>query len=443
MDLLRFSTAGSVDDGKSTLIGRLLYDSKGIFEDQLAAIERTSRRRGYNQVDLALLTDGLRAEREQGITIDVAYRYFATPRRKFIIADTPGHVQYTRNMVTGASTADLAIVLIDARNGVLEQSRRHAFISTLLGIPHLVVAVNKMDLVGYSEEVFDAIQDDFAGWAQKLDVHDIQFIPISALHGDNVVTRSLSMPWYQGPSLLYHLEHVYIGSDLNLIDARFPVQWIIRPQTDEHHDYRGYAGQIAAGMFRKGDEVMALPSGKRSRIKRIETFDGELPSAGPPLSVSILLEDDLDISRGDMLCRPHNQPTVAAEFDAMVCWMADAPLKERGRYMLKHTTRSVKAIVDNLRYRIDVNSLHRDQNADQLGLNEIGRVHFRTSGPLLLDPYELSRTTGGFILIDETTYDTVGAGMVIQAGPEQQQASLEEMIESIGADREGALETAA
>ena len=433
MDLLRFSTAGSVDDGKSTLIGRLLFDSKGIFEDQLAAIERTSRRRGYNQVDLALLTDGLRAEREQGITIDVAYRYFATPRRKFIIADTPGHVQYTRNMVTGASTADLAIVLIDARKGVLEQSRRHACIAALLGIPHLVVAVNKMDLVGYSEEVFQQIQEDFKSWAQKLDVHDIQFIPLSALHGDNVVTRSLAMTWYQGPSLLYHLENVYIGSDRNLIDARFPVQWVIRPQTDEHHDYRGYAGQIAAGVFRKGDEVMVLPSGKRTRIKRIETMDGELESAAPPMSVSILLEDDIDISRGDMLCRPHNKPTVANELDAMVCWMSESPLTERGRYLLKHTTRTVKTIVDDLRYRIDVNSLHRDQDATELGLNEIGRVRLRTSSPLLLDEYDLSRTTGGFVLIDEASYDTVGAGMVLQAGPEQQQVPEEENLEALAA----------
>ena len=430
MDLLRFSTAGSVDDGKSTLIGRLLFDSKGIFEDQLAAIERTSRRRGYNQVDLALLTDGLRAEREQGITIDVAYRYFATPRRKFIIADTPGHVQYTRNMVTGASTADLAIVLIDARKGVLEQSHRHAFIATLLGIPHLVVAVNKMDLVGYSEEVYENIRGEFAEWAQKLDVHDIQFIPISALHGDNVVTRSLSMAWYQGPSLLYHLENVYIGSDRNLIDARFPVQWIIRPQTDEHHDYRGYAGQVASGLFRKGDEVTVLPSGKKTRIKRIETFDGELEVASPPLSVSILLEDDIDISRGDMICRPHNQPTIANELDAMVCWMTDTPLEQGRRYLLKHTTRTVRAIVDDLRYRIDVNTLHRDQGADQLGLNEIGRLRLRTSGPLLLDPYDLSRTTGGFILIDESTHDTVGAGMVISAGPEQQAMPLADTVEA-------------
>ncbi len=418
MDLLRFSTAGSVDDGKSTLIGRLLYDSKGIFEDQLAAIERTSRRRGYSQVDLALLTDGLRAEREQGITIDVAYRYFATPRRKFIIADTPGHVQYTRNMVTGASTADLAIVLVDARKGVLEQSHRHAFIAALLGIPHLVVAVNKMDLVGYDEAVYDRIQDEFSTWAAKLDVHDIQFIPISALHGDNVVTRSLAMTWYQGPSLLYHLEHVYIASDRNLIDVRFPVQWVIRPQTDEHHDYRGYTGQIAAGVFKKGDEVVVLPSGKRTRIKRIETFDGELETAAPPLSVSMLLEDDIDVSRGDMICRPHNQPTVTNEFEAMICWMADAPLREGSRYTIKHTTRSSKALVEDLRYRIDVNTLHRDESATELGLNEIGRVKLRTSSPLLLDEYRLSRTTGGFVLIDETSQDTVGAGMVVRAGPE-------------------------
>ncbi len=420
MDLLRFSTAGSVDDGKSTLIGRLLFDSKGIFEDQLQAIERTSRRRGYSQVDLALLTDGLRAEREQGITIDVAYRYFATPRRKFIIADTPGHVQYTRNMVTGSSTADLAIVLVDARKGVLEQSRRHAFIATLLGIPHIVVAVNKMDLVGYDESVFDAIRTEFEEWAQKLDVHDITFIPISALHGDNVVQRSLSMPWYQGPSLLYHLENVYIGSDRNLIDARFPVQWIIRPQTDEHHDYRGYAGQIATGVFRKGDEVVVLPSGHRTRIARIGTMDGELEAAMPPLSVSLQLEDDIDVSRGDMICRPHNQPTVASELDAMVCWMNEAPLRKGARYLLKHTSRSVKAMVDDLIYRIDVNSLHSDRAATELGLNEIGRVRLRTSAPLLLDEYKLSRTTGGFILIDETTYDTVGAGMVEHAGPPQE-----------------------
>jgi bifunctional enzyme CysN/CysC len=418
MDLLRFSTAGSVDDGKSTLIGRLLYDSKGIFEDQLAAIERTSQRRGYSQVDLALLTDGLRAEREQGITIDVAYRYFATPRRKFIIADTPGHVQYTRNMVTGASTADLAIVLVDARKGVLEQSHRHAFIAALLGIPHLLVAVNKMDLVGYDEAVYDSICAEFAEWAAKLDVHDIQFIPISALHGDNVVQRSMAMPWYQGPSLLYHLEHVYIGSDVNLIDVRFPVQWVIRPQSEEHHDFRGYAGQVASGVFRVGDEVVVLPSGRRSRVASISTFDGELEQAAPPLSVVMRLEDDIDVSRGDIICRPHNQPDVTNDFEAMVCWMTDAPLQPGGRYAIKHSTRTVKAIVDDLRYRMDVNTLHRDQAATELGLNEIGRVRIRTSNPLLLDEYRMSRATGGFILIDEVTQDTVGAGMVVRTSPE-------------------------
>jgi bifunctional enzyme CysN/CysC len=427
MDLLRFSTAGSVDDGKSTLIGRLLFDSKGIFEDQLLAIERTSQRRGYSQVDLALLTDGLRAEREQGITIDVAYRYFATPRRKFIIADTPGHVQYTRNMVTGASTADLAIVLVDARKGVLEQSRRHAFIAALLGIPHIVVAVNKMDLVAYEESVYDAIQAEFSDWAAKLDVHDIQFIPISALHGDNVVQRSMAMPWYQGPSLLYHLEHVYIASDRNLIDVRFPVQWIIRPQNDEHHDFRGYAGQIASGVFRVDDEVVVLPSGRRSRISSISTFDGELEQAAPPLSVVMRLADDIDVSRGDLICRPHNQPAVTSDFEAMVCWMTDTPLVPGARYQLKHTTRSVRAIVDDMRYRMDVNTLHRDEAATQLDLNEIGRVRIRTSGPLLLDEYRSSRATGGFVLIDETSHDTVAAGMVVRTAPEPEAVEEEQV----------------
>jgi bifunctional enzyme CysN/CysC len=428
MDLLRFSTAGSVDDGKSTLIGRLLFDSKGIFEDQLAAIERTSLRRGYNQVDLALLTDGLRAEREQGITIDVAYRYFATPKRKFIIADTPGHVQYTRNMVTGASTADLAIVLVDARKGVLEQSHRHAFIAALLGIPHLLVAVNKMDLVGYDEAVYDRICAEFADWAAKLDVHDIQFIPISALHGDNVVQRSMAMPWYQGPSLLYYLEHVYTGSDVNLIDVRFPVQWVIRPQSDEHHDFRGYAGQVASGVFRVGDDVVVLPSGRRSRVASISTFDGELEQAAPPQSVVMRLEDDIDVSRGDMICRPHNQPDVTNDFEAMVCWMTDAPLQPGNRYAIKHSTRMVKAVVDDLRYRMDVNTLHRDQAATELGLNEIGRVRIRTSNPLLLDEYRMSRATGGFIVIDEVTQDTVGAGMVVRTTPEPD-LRLEDEIE--------------
>ena len=412
MDLLRFATAGSVDDGKSTLIGRLLLDSKQIFEDQLEHVEKTSEQRGDGYVNLALLTDGLRAEREQGITIDVAYRYFATPRRKFIIADTPGHIQYTRNMVTGASTADVAVVLVDARKGVLEQSRRHAFIASLLGIPHLIVAINKMDLVDYDEGRYEEIAADFAGWASRLDVRDVTFIPISALHGDNVVQRSHKTDWYQGPSLLYHLEHLHIASDRNLIDRRFPVQWVIRPKSDEHHDYRGYAGQVAAGVFKPGDDVVVMPSGKWSRIARIETFDGPLEEAFPPLSVTMLLEDEIDIGRGDMICRPNNQPTQTQDVEAMVCWMAEQPLREGARYALKHTTREVRAVVDALRYRVDVNSLHREDAAGQLALNEIGRVHLRLSGPIFVDEYRLSRTTGSFILVDEGTNGTYGAGMI-------------------------------
>jgi len=412
-EMLRFATAGSVDDGKSTLIGRLLYDTKTLFDDQLEAVERTSEQRGDGYVDLALLTDGLRAEREQGITIDVAYRYFATPRRKFIIADTPGHIQYTRNTVTGASTADLAVVLIDARKGVVEQSRRHAFISTLLRIPHLVVAINKMDLVDYDEAVYEQISEEFSSWASRLEAPDITFIPISALHGDNVVERSERTPWYQGPSLLYHLEHVHIASDRNLIDNRFPVQWVVRPIRDEHHDYRGYAGQVASGVFRPGDEVVVLPSGRETRVKRIDTYDGPLEAAFPPLSVTMLLEDELDISRGDFICRLNNQPTEARKFEAMVCWMADHPLSEGGRYALKHTTRSARAVVDAVRYRLDVNTLHRDEEANGLDLNEIGRLRLRTSAPLHVDEYRRNRATGAFILIDEATNDTVGAGMVL------------------------------
>jgi bifunctional enzyme CysN/CysC len=411
-ELLRIATAGSVDDGKSTLIGRLLHDSKAIFEDQLEHVQQTSERRGDGYLNLALLTDGLRAEREQGITIDVAYRYFATPRRKFIIADTPGHEQYTRNMVTGASTADLAVVLIDARKGVLEQSRRHAFIASLLRIPHVVVAINKMDLVEYDQAVFDEITDDFGDWAARLDVSDVTFIPVSALHGDNLIERSPKMPWYDGPPLLYHLEHVHIASDRNLIDNRFPVQWVIRPKTNDHHDYRGYAGQVASGVFRAGDEVVVLPSGKETRIKSIDTADGPIDEAFPPLSVTISLEDEIDISRGDYICRPHNQPRSVREVEAMVCWLSDKPLEQRGRYAIQHTTRSARAIVDDLRYRIDVNTLHRDESADGLGLNEIGRVLLRTSTPLLVDEYRRNRTTGSFILIDEATNDTVGAGMI-------------------------------
>jgi bifunctional enzyme CysN/CysC len=376
-------------------------------------VERTSRQRGDSYTNLALLTDGLRAEREQGITIDVAYRYFHTPRRKFIIADTPGHEQYTRNMVTGASTADLALILVDARKGVLEQSRRHAFIASLLRIPHLVVCVNKMDLVEYDQGVFERICDDFGGWAAKLEVSDVTFVPISALHGDNVVERSANMPWYQGPSLLYHLEHVHVASDRNLVDARFPVQWVVRPMSDEHHDYRGYAGEVASGVFRVGDEVVVLPSGRESRIVGIDTFDGELDEAFPPLSVTLRLEDDVDVSRGDMICRPLNRPDETRELDAMVCWMSERPLRSSGRYRIKHTTRTVLAKADALRYRIDVNTLHRDEDADGLGLNEIGRLSLRLSSPLFLDEYRRNRATGSFILIDESTNDTVGAGMVL------------------------------
>jgi bifunctional enzyme CysN/CysC len=415
-DLVRFATAGSVDDGKSTLIGRLLLDSKQVLADQLQHVQDVSARRGDEYVDLALLMDGLRAEREQGITIDVAYRYFTTPRRKFIIADTPGHEQYTRNMVTGSSTANLAVILIDARNGVVEQTRRHAFIASLLRVPHLVFAVNKMDLVDWDEAVFEGIAQEVGSWATKLDVVDMTFIPVSALHGDNVVERSANMPWYEGPSLLYHLEHVHIASDRDLIDCRFPVQWVIRPMSDAHHDYRGYAGQIAGGVFSPGDEVVVLPSGQTTRVERIDVDGGSVEEAFPPMSVTLHLADDLDVSRGDMICRRHNHPHPARELDAMVCWMTDDPLQAGGRYALKHTTRGVRAVVDDLRYRIDVNTLHRDERATELGLNEIGRLHLRTSGPLLVDEYRRNRTTGSFILIDEATNDTVGAGMILAAG---------------------------
>ncbi|HEY9412878.1 MAG TPA: sulfate adenylyltransferase subunit CysN [Jiangellaceae bacterium] len=415
-DLLRFATAGSVDDGKSTLIGRLLYDSKSIFTDQLESVERTSRERGDEYTNLALLTDGLRAEREQGITIDVAYRYFATPRRKFIIADTPGHIQYTRNMVTGASTADLAIVLVDARKGLVEQSRRHAFIVSLLRVPHLVLAVNKMDLVGWSQDVFDDIAAEFTTFAAKLDIPDLTIVPISALHGDNIVTRSPNMPWYEGSSLLHHLEHVHIASDRNLVDVRFPVQYVIRPQSLQHADYRGYAGQVAGGVLKRGDQVMVLPSGFTTRIAAIETADGSVDEAFAPMSVTVRLEDEIDISRGDMICRPHNQPTVAQDIDAMVCWMDDSPLVPGRKLALKHTTRAARTLVKDLQYRLDVNTLHRDETADGLGLNDVGRVRLRTTVPLLADEYRRNRTTGGFILVDEATNRTVGAGMITSAG---------------------------
>jgi bifunctional enzyme CysN/CysC len=413
MELLRFATAGSVDDGKSTLIGRLLYDTKSIFEDQLEAVERTSRSRGDDYTNLALLTDGLRAEREQGITIDVAYRYFATPKRKFIIADTPGHIQYTRNMVTGASTADLALILLDARRGVLEQSRRHAFLATLLRVPHLVCCVNKMDLVDYDQAVFDGIKAEFRRFATKLDIADLTFVPISALHGDNVVHRSAAMPWYEGPSLLHHLEELHIASDRNLIDARFPVQYVIRPMSEAWHDYRGYAGTVAGGIFRPGDEVMVLPSGLMTRVAGIETADGPVPEAFPPMSVVMRLAGDLDVSRGDLICRPHNAPHPSQDLDAMLCWLDGAPMSPRAMYTLKHTTRTVRAQVRDLSYRIDVNTLHRDQAAQALGLNEIGRVSLRATQPLLVDPYRRNRSTGSFVLIDEATNRTVAAGMVL------------------------------
>jgi sulfate adenylyltransferase large subunit len=412
MDLLRFATAGSVDDGKSTLIGRLLLDSKSIFEDQLEAVERTSKSRGYDYTDLALLTDGLRSEREQGITIDVAYRYFATPRRKFIIADTPGHVQYTRNMVTGASTADLGLVLVDARQGLTEQSRRHAVILSLLRVPHLVLAVNKMDLVDYSQERFEEIQAEFQSFATKLQIPDLTIIPISALKGDNVVDRSENMKWYEGTSLLHHLEHVHVASDRDLIDTRFPVQYVVRPKSDEFHDYRGYAGQIAGGVMKPGDEVLVLPSGFTSKIAAIDLFDKELDEAYPPMSVTLRLEDDLDVSRGDMICRPQNAPKPSQDIDAMICWMSPEPMRPRQKLAIKHTTRTGRAMIKNLQYRLDVNTLHRDLDAQELGLNEIARVQLRTTVPLLCDPYEKNRRTGSFILIDEATGVTVGAGMI-------------------------------
>ena len=416
MDLLRFATAGSVDDGKSTLIGRLLFDTKTIFADQLEAVEAVSAARGDEYTNLALLTDGLRAEREQGITIDVAYRYFATPRRKFIIADTPGHIQYTRNMVTGASTADLALILVDARKGLVEQSRRHAFLTSLLRVPHLVLCVNKMDLVDWDKAVYDRIADEFTSFAAKLEITDLTIIPVSALNGDNIASRSENSPWYEGPSLLHHLEHVHIASDRNLVDVRFPVQYVIRPQSTTVTDYRGYAGQVASGVLKPGDEVMVLPSGLTSTIAGIDTADGPVAEAFPPMSVTVRLADEIDISRGDLICRPHNAPAVAQDIEAMVCWMDEtAPLRVGGKYAIKHTTRTARTVVRGLQYRLDVNTLHRDENAGELQLNEIGRIRLRTTVPLLADEYRRNRTTGGFILIDESTNRTVAAGMIIEA----------------------------
>jgi len=413
MDLLRFTTAGSVDDGKSTLIGRLLYDTKAIFEDQMDAIEKTSELQGDGYVNLALLTDGLRAEREQGITIDVAYRYFATPRRKFIIADTPGHIQYTRNMVTGASTANLAIVLVDARKGVVEQTCRHAFIASLLQIKHLILCVNKMDLVNYSEEVFNEIKKDFYNFSSKLEIADIQFLPISALKGDNVVEKSDKTPWYKGPTLLYTLETIHIGSDLNQVDCRFPVQRVIRPQNDQYHDFRGYAGRIEGGIFKPGDEVLALPSGFTSTIKSIDTIDQKIEEAFPPMSVVMTLVDDIDISRGDVIVRPNNQPTVGQDIEIMLCWLSEKKLIPRGKYALKHTSNNVRCIIKEVRYKVDINTLHRIEDDLEIGLNDIGRVLIRTTMPLYYDSYKKNRNTGSIILIDEFTNETVGAGMII------------------------------
>lgn len=414
MEMLRFATAGSVDDGKSTLIGRLLYDTKTIFEDQMEAVERASVQMGTEYTNLALLTDGLRAEREQGITIDVAYRYFATPRRKFIIADTPGHTQYTRNMVTGASTADLAIVLLDARKGVLEQSRRHAFLASLLRIPHLVLAVNKMDLVDYDQDRFEEVKEEFRDFASRLDIADLTFIPVSALHGDNVVDRSDNMPWYEGPSLLHHLEEVHIASDRNHIDTRFPVQYVIRPQSDDFHDYRGYAGTVAGGVLRPGDDVVVLPSGFQSTVKSIETLDGPLEEAYAPMAVTVRLNDEIDISRGDMIVRPNNQPEVSQDIDAMVSWMNERmSMTPNSKLIIKHTTRSTKAIVKDISYMLDINTLHRNESATELKLNEIGRVKLRTQTPLFFDEYRRNRETGSFILVDEVTNTTVGAGMIL------------------------------
>ena len=413
MELLRFATAGSVDDGKSTLIGRLLYDSKAIFEDQLESVERTSAERGDAYTDLALLTDGLRAEREQGITIDVAYRYFSTPKRKFIIADTPGHIQYTRNMVTGASTADLALVLLDARKGVLEQSRRHAYIASLLGIPHLVLAVNKMDLVDWDEVTFKEIVASFEAFAIGLDVREITPIPLSALLGDNVVDASPNMPWYEGPSLLHHLEHVELESSHNYDDARFPVQYVIRPMTTDHHDYRGYAGQVASGVFEEGDEIVVLPGGHRTTIAGIDTLDGDIEQALPPMSVTIRLADEFDISRGDMFAHPDNPPRVEQEVEAMVCWFADKPLTVGAKYAIKHTSRSARAVVRELGYKVDIDTLDPIDNVSSLAMNEIGRVTLKTTSPLLVDSYRRNRATGSFILIDEATNGTAGAGLII------------------------------
>ena len=413
MELLRFTTAGSVDDGKSTLIGRLLYDSKAIFEDQMEAIERTSKKKGEENVNLALLTDGLRAEREQGITIDVAYRYFATPKRKFIIADTPGHVQYTRNMVTGASTANLAIILVDARNGVIEQTLRHSFIASLLQIPHVVVCINKMDLVDYSEEVYENIRQQFMTFAPKLDINDIRFIPISALVGDNVVNRSENMKWYDGATLMYTLENIYIGSDQNHIDGRFPVQYVIRPQSKEFHDYRGYAGKIEGGIFNVGDEVTILPSELSTKVKSIDFYKESLQSAAKPQSVTLTLENEIDISRGDMIVKKNNEPKVSKEIDLMVCWFHEKPLLPKGKYAIKHTSKDARCMVTDISYKMDVNTLNKDFEDKEVKMNDIAKISIKTTEPLFFDSYRKNRNTGSLILIDESTNETLAAGMII------------------------------
>lgn len=413
MDLLRFTTAGSVDDGKSTLIGRLLYDSKSIFDDQMEAIEESSQKKGDEYTNLALITDGLSAEREQGITIDVAYRYFSTPNRKFIIADTPGHVQYTRNMVTGASTANLAVILVDARKGVIEQTCRHSFIASLLQIDHVVLCVNKMDLVDYSEERFREIQEQFRSFSSKLDVPDIHYIPISALYGDNVVDKSENMPWYGGSTLLYTLENVQVDSDYNHVDSRFPVQWVTRPQSEEYPDYRGYAGQVAGGVFKPGDEIIALPSGFTSTINTVETYKNEEDEVFQPMSINMTLEDEIDISRGDMIAKPDNQPTIGQDIDMMVCWLNKEPLNPKGKYAVKHTTKDARCIIKEVKYKVNINTLHRVEGDKEIGLNDIGRIQIRTTEPLFYDSYKRNRVTGSVIIIDEYTNETVGAGMII------------------------------
>ena len=410
--LLRFTTAGSVDDGKSTLIGRLLYDSKSIFEDQLKAVESASSQKGIDGTDLSLLTDGLKAEREQGITIDVAYRYFATPKRKFIIADTPGHIQYTRNMVTGASTADLAIILIDARHGLLEQTHRHSFIASLLGLQHVVVCVNKMDLVEYSEDRFNEIVAEYKEFSSRLDITDIKFIPISALHGDNVVESSENTPWYGGGTLLHHLETVHVGADRNLQDCRFPIQYVIRPQTDAHRDFRGYAGRVASGVFKVGDEVVAMPSGQTSKIKEIFVGDTQVEKAFPPLSVAMTLEDDIDLSRGDMLARPNNQPSKSKLLDAKICWLSETPLNLGTKYILRHTSSESQSRIAKIHHEIDINTLHRVEGVSEISVNAIARIQIKTASEVLVDDYRRNKTTGSFLLIDSSTHQTVAAGVI-------------------------------